>query len=494
MVAINEEVVLEQLRCAEDFKYFLGKCSLLIAPTMENVGGVRPMEMWPHLIEVANLLMTERLLVWLKSRQVGASWLMAAYVLWYAIFKKGANILLLSKDEVAGVELLDKVRRLENNLPYYLRFEKDEDSKLHIHYVYPDSHLRVFAATETAGVSFTASVIVCDEWEQQRYARRNFDEIKPTIDAGGQFIGIFTPDPENPTSFAKAKFTGALERNNGFRAVFTPYNCVPGRDEKWWQDRYKEASSDGFELDGIGSPDLYMARNYPRSVEEALSPLRTVSAFDRDALDQMMGKTQNPLKTNFEIDKSVCHVYQGYMIGEPYIAASDTAHGSGKDYSVTVIMNCSTGAIVADVYSNVISTDEFALQSFKLLGYYSNPLWYIEDNDWGHSVILTAQNLGYRNLGYADDNKTKVGWHTGENTRYDLFGQLIPAINNGQLTIFNKDGLMQFYDLIRNADKRGRIEAAPGRHDDYPIAVGIAFANRKKVLRNNNVDYKPTFY
>jgi len=494
-MTVKEETVLEQLRCAEDFKYFLGKCSLLIAPTMTNSGGVRPMEMWPHLLEVADLLMTERLLVWLKSRQVGASWLMAAYVLWYAIFKKGANILLLSKDEVAGVELLDKVRRLENNLPSYLQFSKDEDSKLHIHYTYPDSHLRVFAATETAGVSFTASVIVCDEWEQQRYARRNFDEIKPTIDAGGQFIGIFTPDPENPTSFAKSKFAGALEGNNGFKAVFTPYNSVPGRDAKWWEDRYKEASSDGFELDGIGSPDLYMARNYPRTIEEALAPLQTTAAFDRDALDQMMGKVQNPIAVrNADIDTSVCHVYQGYMVGEPYIAATDTAHGGGKDFSVTVVMNCATGAIVADVYSNIISTEYLALQSTKLLKLYSNPLWYIENNDWGKAVITTVQNLGYRNLGYTNDKKTEVGWHTSEPTRYEVFGQLIPAINNGQITIFNKNGLMQFYDLIKNAEKKGRIEAAHGRHDDYPMAVGIAFANRKKVLVRTNTPYAPTFY
>ena len=492
---VTEDAVVEQIKCAGDFKYFLSKCCLVVAPTMDKPGGVKPMEMWPHIISTADILLKERLIVWMKSRQVGASWLIAAYVLWFATSHKGASILLLSKDEIAGVELLDKVKRLEKNLPNYLKFEADEYSKLHIHYSYWDSHIRVFAATETAGVSFTASMVVCDEWEQQQYARRNFDEIKPTVDAGGQFIGIFTPNPEDPSSFAKSKFIGALSGDNGFMPIFTPYDCVPGRDEEWWEARYKEASCEGFDLDGVGSPDLYMARNYPRSIDEALAPLRTSSAFDREALDNMMGKTENPLKlANVDIDQSICHVYQRFLIGEAYVCGTDTSHGVGKDYSVSVILDCNTGAVVADICSTTLTPEALAYHTVKLLKLYADPIWFIEDNDWGRTVISTAQNLGYRNLGYRDADKKHVGWHTGDVSRFNLFGALIPAVNNGHITIFNKEGVKQLYDCIKNAKKDGRIEAKKGGHDDYPIALGIAYINRNKALNRSMGIYNPTFY
>jgi len=41
------------------------------------------------------------------------------------------------------------------------------------------------------------------------------------------------------------------------------------------------------------------------------------------------------------------------------------------------------------------------------------------------------------------------------------------------------DGLSQFFTVIRNPDKRGRIEAQSGTHDDYPMAVGIAWQLRQ---------------
>jgi hypothetical protein len=139
-------------------------------------------------------------------------------------------------------------------------------------------------------------------------------------------------------------------------------------------------------------------------------------------------------------------------------------------------MDVASGYVVADIKSALLPPQEFAMHSFNLLEDYYNPLWGIEDNDWGIVTIRTAQEMGYRNLyeRKTRDGKLsgKIGWHTDEVTRIALYGDLIQAIHKHHITIPARDGVAEFMTVIRNPDKGGRIEALVGTHDDYPIGVG----------------------
>jgi hypothetical protein len=231
------------------------------------------------------------------------------------------------------------------------------------------------------------------------------------------------------------------------------------------------------------SADDFMKTAYPKTVGEALSPPDTATAFDSKVLDSMMADVKKPLDTIRDgIDPKIIHIYKDFFVGGMYIAGSDTSHGLGKDYSVSVIINAKTGEVVADIVSNVLSPDEFAYHTVKLLDLFRNPRWYIESNDWGGMTILAASKLNYRNFGYQDEAKTKVGFQTNVNTRNQLWGELISGINNRQIVIYNPDGIAQFRDLIRNAEKGGKVEARQGGNDDYPMAVGIAWLKRGEAL------------
>jgi hypothetical protein len=56
---------------------------------------------------------------------------------------------------------------------------------------------------------------------------------------------------------------------------------------------------------------------------------------------------------------------------------------------------------------------------------------------------------------------------------------MIEAVATRLLIIPSLEGLSQFYTVIRNPKKNGRIEAQEGAHDDYPLAVGIAWQLRR---------------
>lgn len=488
----DTDKVLENVKCGKSFVYFLKYCRILEPPTQSNSGGIIPFQLWPHLKKAIHTLLNERLIVWLKSRQIGASWLMAAYVLWYELFKRGATSLLFSKGETEAIELLSKCRSIYTHLPDFLKLPMGANSATELSSPFMQSSIKALAATETAGVSFTASVIVCDEWILHPYASRNFLQAKPCIDAGGQFIGVFTIDKTRMSEIAVQTFVDAQAGRNKFAWLFDAYDARPGRDEEWYNDT--KASIPESDLMGL-TPELYMLSNYPRSVDEALRTIGTAAAFDHSSLDSMLENTKVPMSAEWysanapELDRNIVKIYQPFSLGQYYISSADTAHGVGRDYSVFGIMNVKSGGIVCDIMRNDLSPTEFAEHIWGVLKYYRKPKFFPEDNEWGRVVIEKLIGLEFKNWGYYDKRKEKIGWHTTKPSRDELFAKLIPAINNQQITVFNSSAISQLRDLIRNVDKGGRIEAAKGRNDDYAVMLGICWARRDEV---STEEWKPT--
>lgn len=482
----NNKIAQEIAKCAMDFKYFLTYCRISETPSLETKGGLIPFEMWADVKDAIDTFLSNRLIVWLKSRQIGASWIVAAYCLWYALFKNGATILLLSAGESEAIVLLSKCRSIHDALPIWLQSKMSSDSRTEMNFIATDgfttmkSVIRALPSTEKAGVGNTASIIVCDEWDLHEYAIENFMQIKPCIDSsGGQFIGIFTRDPMGGESLAVNTFRAAMEGRNGFKPLFHPYWVRPGRDEAWYEKTRRELTQEV--LKGM-TPELYMMKAYPRSIEEALSVSGIISVFDPDVLTSMLNDCRNPIKTE-GIDNNIVHIYKPFSLGEYYVSSCDISHGVGKDYSVGGIMNVRTGEVVADIMHNSLSVEEFTEHYFNMLKLYREPIAYPEDNDWGHMVCLELERMNYKNLGYQDEKKTKPGFHTGKN-RTGIFLQLTPAINNRQIIVYNKEGVKQLFDLVRNPGKEGRIEARSGGHDDYAMMLAICWAKKDTAIVN----------
>lgn len=480
-----EEIPVEQKAkelylATESFTYFLKFCKVVEPPTRENTGGVKSFELWPHLLITIRALLEKKLIVVLKARQIGLSWLLAAYALWLT-YKYGTNVMLFSKGEVEAGELLEKCRRIYNHLPEYLKHKLGKSSMTEMYFPSNEAAIKAFAATENAGISFTASCVICDEWEEHPYAESNFLSTKPTMDMGGQFIGCFTVNKARPETLAKKIYREAIEGKNGFTPLFFPWNVRPGRDKEWYEATKKNIPP--LELSGL-TPELFMEQNYPASDLEALRTGGSIAAFNHDSLDNLMQNTRTsvPHKLN-----KIIKIYKPFILGNYYVAGTDVSHGVGKDYSVTCIMNSKTGEVVADILRNDISTEELAYESIQMLKEYRNPKWWIERNDWGQAVINKAVELGYKNLG---KEKDRYGVETKERNRIELFAELIPAINNQQIVIYNSDGLKQFYDVVRNPKKNGKIESPEPRHDDYPMAVGICWIKRESVTG----EWKPTSF
>lgn len=481
----------ERAICQESFLHFLKWMRIIEAPILgQTQGEIIPFATPPHILKLIKALLTKLLISVLKARQIYISTTLAAYHYWRAIGGVGANLLLFSKGQPEAKELLAKSHRMYDLAPNFLKFKIDPDSTEEMGFPVMRSAIKAFPSTQTAGISYTASSITADEHAAHPYADENFTSAKPTIDAGRQFISVFTADPYSNDNLATRIFEDALAGENDFIPLFFPYDVVPGRDAEWYERTKRNIPER--DLARL-SPDLYMAKNYPSSIEEALSLAKSIAVFDKKVLNAMREDVRGQINEgdDWELDNSICHIYKDYHIGNCYIAASDVSLGLGQDFNVTGIMDVKTGDIVADILSQTLKPEELALHSVALLKRYHNPLWWPEANLWGRTMIKKAIELGYRKFGYrgksikwtniSDEDLKRVGFFTDDTHRMDLFGALIPAINDFQLKIYNEVGLSQFYGMIRNANKNGKIEAMSSKHDDYVIMVGICQLKRDDV-------------
>lgn len=226
---------------------------------------VQPFNRWKEQKEATTSIMSHRWNILLKARQLGFSWLMCHIAAWY-LLRPGQTIIGLSKTEEEAKEL---VRRLTFILTYAPELFADkkftppnwegivfETTALTVvcHYPNgPDSKFMAMASSPSAGRSFTANLIIIDEWAFQQFAREIWEAAFPTINSplGGKVIGLSTI--ERGTLFEEM-FTNP---DNGFNKIFIPWYADPTRDKEWYE-RTRLAMGDS----------IY--KEYPASVEEAL--------------------------------------------------------------------------------------------------------------------------------------------------------------------------------------------------------------------------------
>ena len=185
---------------------------------------------WPYLIERAEAWAAGRSEVNLKTRQIGWSWLLAAYYAWRA--RQGWAIGHISAGQLEARALLSRVSFIEQHLPPDMRiaaqFLADEAK-------YPGGGvLHAFPSTDHAGISFTFQLVGMDEAAFHPYGSANYAAIRPTVSAGGQFLIGSTADPSlGPSGFMFDMYWASKRGETGYNAVFIPWYVRPGRDAAW---------------------------------------------------------------------------------------------------------------------------------------------------------------------------------------------------------------------------------------------------------------------
>lgn len=379
-----------------------------------------------------------------------------------------ANILLISKGEREAWELLSKCRFIYSNLPDWLKQPLSLDSVSCMGFSVLGSKISTLPCTGTAGIGEAATLVICDEWDKwdMEIQEQNFASLKPTIDAGGKFIGVSTSDKAKVDSFFKEVLRSARAKENNFVYLFYPWNVVPDRDTNWYERQRADY------------PDYLLKQEYPNSLEEALSPLTGQSVFNEIVLRKLLEKCVEPEETR----RGFIHIIHPPQVGVRYVAAGDVGEGVGLDYSVLNIIGMEglQAEVCAVIHSNKIKTDMFAYEAHELCKEYFFPLLAIENNSLGVATLNKLTELGYPRLYSTKDkqgNIKKLGWTTSgglggfTGVRYAALIELSNAINNGRLITKYKPQVLEMMNFY--FQQGAPPQAAKGSHDDTVLTLMI---------------------
>lgn len=227
-----------------------------------------PFRLWDGQRRALEEFSRYRLNVVLKARQLGFTWLALCEGARLVVLSAGRTVVGLSRSEDEAKEL---VRRLGVILRYMPEFVAEEGHvppgwdgpvfavtalSLTVHFPdRPESVFKAFPSSPAVGRSFTADLIIIDEWAFQQFAQEIWQSAFPVVNrpTGGRVIGLSTI--KRGTLFEEI-FTNP---DNGFHKIFLPWSADPRRDEQWYRNT----------LGALGEDKTL--EEYPATVEEALT-------------------------------------------------------------------------------------------------------------------------------------------------------------------------------------------------------------------------------
>jgi hypothetical protein len=452
---------MEVRKCRKSFPYFAAAYCRILAD--DGAGGAWvPFGLWPEQRRVARLLQDSRLLVVLKARQLGLTWLVLAFALWLLLFHPIATVLLFSRRDGEAVDLLAvRLRGMYDRLPDWLKvrgFAKDNGHEWAL-----ANGSRALAFPTTAGDSYTATLAVVDEADLCPDLDRLMRAVKPTIDGGGRLVLLSRADKSKPQSAFKRIYTTAKQGLTAWVPVFLPWSARPGRTAEWYEAQRADIVHRTDSLD-----DLH--EQYPATDAEALSPRTLDKRIAPAWLHQCYREARplNPLPAGAPSIPGL-EVYRLPEADRKYVLGADPAEGNPtSDDSALTVLDRASGEEVAALAGKFQPA---------VLGGHIDAVgrWYnradvmVERNNHGHAVLLWLRE--YSELSRLRGLDGREGWLSSMKGKAMLYTACADAFRERQTVLHS------FATFTQLASIEGATLRAPeGEHDDRADSYALACA------------------
>lgn len=488
----------EYLKCLADPVYFIARFCKVRHP----LRGTIPFDLWPWQRDLVRRYQTTRQLIALKSRQIGVSEVTIAYALWLARFRPSKTILIISKGQKEADDLLTRLMFMYTHLPPWLqaspdapdhaRLGKANTSQIQIDHLdaagraHP-SVIHSLPATRDTGRGYPASLVIMDEWAFQQWDANIWGGVKPTIDSGGQLIGISTANGLGNTFHSI--WTGAVAGENSFTPIFLSWRRHPERDDTWYARQARDYQPWLLHQEYPGHPtEAFIQSGRPVFDATYLTAAAARSTTFPPPLRQSDGITiwaePIPEQRDPQTNAVTARAHR-------YLIAADVAEGlADGDYDAAAVVDRDTGMQVAEIHGHWPFA-EFAAKLDALGRYYHTATLAVERNNHGHSVLLALQSglagqtedgqlRPYPALYHYQDPivtagappQSRPGWATTAQTKPLAIDHLAQGLREEAYLPRSQ----AFYDeaLVYAYDDKGKMSAPPGYHDDLVMAHAIA--------------------
>lgn len=452
----SRQIQMEWLKCGADVRYFTLRYGWLYNATTQ---AWLPFQLWAAQATTLQRMADERLLVMLKARQLGISWLCLAYALWLLIYHAPATVLLFSLREAEAVELLARLREMYARLPRWMqarRILRQSGTVMQL-----SNGSRALAFSTRGGRSYTGTLALVDEADFVPELGQFLNGVKPTIDAGGKLFLVSTSDKRRPISTFKNLFRAAAQGVGDYRPLFLPWHAQPGRDAAW----HARTKAEMFAQRGTDD-DFYA--EYPATAEEALAPeqldRRIPYAWLQRVVDELPAMQGQMIPAMPGLT-----VYVLPQADRRYVMGVDPAEGNpNSDDSVATVLDAESWEEVANLVGKV-EPGVFARFIDQVGHFYNAAEALVERNNHGHTVIRALREQGQTRLLDGYDNKP--GWLSNIKGKPLLYDTLAEAVRDGACKIHSVETGSQVASI-----EASTLRAPRGLKDDRADSLALAVA------------------
>ncbi len=486
----RSEEISESIEVVKSFRYFLDRYVWI--EDKERKCAIK-LELWDSQVSILPQVVEEGLLVMVKTRQIGMTWLAAALCLWLSMRHLLHLIIVVSSTEDHAIEFMDRVYFILDRLPVWMvpsiKLPRNRRVLTFQHIGDTEAVIKSLPTTEMGAESKTPNLLVRDEAHTVREVASIFSSSLPGIQqAKGRIIVIANCLKDRPGwPWVRDICVAAMRGENNFKFSFLPWQAHPGRPVTFKVDRLR---------DGMTEEDF--SEHYPETIEEALSS--AFSGFFGKALVRH-NKTRNGLVGNLAEDhltkeirfaedrKGILEVwrwpsyivrgYDGLPWRDRYAIGTDISEGLGASYSVAYVIDRLLDEIVARLRSNRVDAHAWGDLVDMLSRWYDRAIVCPEVTGAGQTTVkrLVALDTNlYRKVICDKVGKvitSQIGWPETETSKYELCGDLRQWLISMRGAMYDRILLDECATFIKHEGTR-HIGPEKNKFGDCVIAAGCA--------------------
>jgi hypothetical protein len=489
-----------------------------------------PFALWQSQLDIMPQIISPDWLIIIKARQLGLTWIMAAYCLWLSITRPLQQILVVSYNQDVAQEFVARIRFMLARLPDWMlpSLKRDTTEILEFGHLDPagkpiNSLIQSLPTTPKGGQSKTPTLLVCDESALNQYFKEIYGATEPGIDAaGGRVVVISNAMKQAPGwSFTRELYVNSMQGLNTFQRIFIPWWGRPGRPtEKVW-DEYEKKEIPKFiyiQKYEKNKDDETIIEHYPATEEEAISVVGG-SYFGRvlgKHSDNQINGNVCDIKRNKDKDIEIVKNRRGILEiwrypyrqlmgwdelqwSNRYCIGSDVSEGLGQSYSVAYVIDRVLDEIVARLRSNRVDAYEWANLLYLLSCYYDNALICTERTGAGQTTVKRLAELeANQYIQLTPDSvggqmTKKYGWHESQQSKHELCGDLKTWLRTMKGKLYCPILLDECSTWIRHDG--GKLGPEQGKLGDCVMGAGCTveadiFLGEKPVKEIKDTDYE----
>jgi hypothetical protein len=473
----KKEIVKEIVKSGKDAPYFINNYCRISHP----MRGLIQFKTYPYQDDLLNDYNDFRFNVILKARQLGISTITAAYCVWFMLFHKEKNIVVLATKFSTAANLVKKVKSMMKNLPEWMKIAKiDVDNRTSFE-LSNGSIIKAVPTSEDAGRSEALSLLVVDEAAHIEKMDGIWTAVYSTLATGGRCIALSTP--KGTGNWFHKTYIDAVDGENEFNPIELMWDVHPERDQAWFEKETKNMSKRQIAQE--------LLCNFNTSGDTVIHPddISWVNSNIKDP-DYRVGYDRN------------FWMWEKYNEGSTYLLVADVARGDGADNSVFHIIKLETMEVIAE-YQGKPSLDMYAQMLYSAGAEFGNCLLVVENNGIGISILEKLITLGYPNLYYSVKSTHEfvesyqgeamtgavAGFTTSTKTRPLIVAKLEEFIRNKMIKTYSS---RIFHEMKTFIWHNGKPQAMRSYNDDLVMALAIGCWVRDTALQVNkrDVEYK----